>query len=188
MEMEAAAAAGCSWFTRCWRVWRRSDAGISGWRTQCSAGYGGLQIVMAIPCRVLYWFTMGLKSRLSNTQSLNPRVFNQGGMSVSSEKMEAFHLLHQATPYIAFGFMAANDAVVRAGKGKGNENDSIHIIDLGMEHCLQWPPLIRTLAQPPKGPPKKVRITGLVKSGVTGLEPAMKELAEYAVAMGFRWS
>ena len=148
MEMEEAAAAaaastaGCSWFTRCWRVRRRSDAGISGWRTQCSAGYGGLQIVMAIPCRsrVSYWFTMGLKSRLSNIQSLNPKgVFNQGGMSVSSEKMEAFHLLHQATPYIAFGFMAANDAIVRAGKGKGNGNgnDSIHIIDLGMEHCLQ---------------------------------------------------
>ena len=137
--------------------------------------------------RVSYWFTMGLKSRLSNIQSLNPKgVFNQGGMSVSSEKMEAFHLLHQATPYIAFGFMAANDAIVRAGKGKGNGNgnDSIHIIDLGMEHCLQWPPLIRTLAQQPEGPPKKVRITGLVKSGVTGLEPAMKELAEYAAAMG----
>ena len=135
--------------------------------------------------RVSYWFTMGLKSRLSNIQSLNPKgVFNQGGMSVSSEKMEAFHLLHQATPYIAFGFMAANDAIVRAGKGKGNGNDSIHIIDLGMKHCLQWPPLIKTLAQQPEGPPKKVWITGLVKSGVTGLEPAMKELAEYTAAMG----
>lgn len=59
-----------------------------------------------------------------------------------AEKIEAFHLLHQNTPYIEFGFMSANDAIVQACRKK----DRLHIIDLGMEHTLQWPSLIKTLA------------------------------------------
>ena len=136
--------------------------------------------------RVSYCFAMGLKSRLSHLRNVNANgTFANGRMAVSSinkeEKMEAFQLLHQTTPYIAFGFMAANEAILKTGKG----NDSLHIIDLGMEHCLQWPSLIRTLAQEPEGPPK-LRITGLVKDGdsLSGLKASLKELAEYAATMG----
>ncbi|KAJ6919067.1 scarecrow-like 3 [Populus alba x Populus x berolinensis] len=88
--------------------------------------------------------------------------------------MEAFQLLHQATPYIAFGFMAANEAICQAAK----EKDSLHIIDLGMEHALQWPSLMRTLAARPEGPPK-LRITGLIDGhNLLELEASLKELAE----------
>lgn len=144
--------------------------------------------------RVSYWFAMGLKSRLSNLQNVSANgAFVSGGMSTVSssssvtkeEKMEVFHLFHQTTPYVAFGFMAANEAIIKAGKG----NDVLHIIDMGMEHCLQWPSLIRTLAQQPEGPPKKLRITGLIKPDDDDkysfqLETAMKELEQYAAALG----
>ncbi|GKC35803.1 DELLA protein RGL1-like protein [Tanacetum coccineum] len=60
----------------------------------------------------------------------------------SEEKIGAFNLLHQNTPYIAFGFMLANDAIVQACRKK----DRLHIIDFGMEHTLEWPSFIRTLA------------------------------------------
>ncbi|CAK9157176.1 unnamed protein product [Ilex paraguariensis] len=56
------------------------------------------------------------------------------------EKTQAFHLLHQTTPYIAFGFTAANEAICQAAQGK----DSLHIIDLGIENTFQWPSLLRT--------------------------------------------
>lgn len=138
--------------------------------------------------RVSHWFAMGLNSRLLHLQNVTANgAFANGGTTVSSiskeEKMEAFQLLHQTTPYIAFGFMAANEAILKeAGKGNG----SLHIIDMGMEHCFQWPSLIRTLAQQPEGPPKLLRITGLVKDGesLAGLKGSMKELEEYAATMG----
>ncbi|CAL5335371.1 unnamed protein product [Camellia sinensis] len=132
--------------------------------------------------RVSYCFAMGLKCRLSlllNNLNANGTIFTTSNgfvsamnsiVSLSSStitireeemKMEAFQLLHQSTPYIAFGFMAANDAICQAAKGM----DSLHVIDLGMQHTLQWPSFIRTLASRPEGPPKLLRITGLVRVG-----------------------
>ncbi|KAK7313897.1 hypothetical protein VNO77_39102 [Canavalia gladiata] len=112
--------------------------------------------------RVSYCFATGLKCRLS---LLPHNVIANGTLTSTAmdvplitreNKMEAFQLLYQTTPYIAFGFMAANEAICQASQGKS----SIHIVDLGMEHTLQWPSLIRALASRPEGPPK-LRITGL---------------------------
>ncbi|KAL6201827.1 hypothetical protein ACLB2K_025539 [Fragaria x ananassa] len=132
--------------------------------------------------RVSYCFAMGLKSRLSLLQNviLNG-TFNNDTMDVSmiarEEKLEAFQLLYQTTPYIAFGFMVANEAICQAAQG----NESLHIIDLGMDHTLQWPSLLRTLASRPEGLPKKLRITGLVEDdNVFELEAGMRVLVEEA--------
>lgn len=137
--------------------------------------------------RVSYCFAAGLKSRLSVLQNVNANgTFTNGAMGNKSlvtreEKLEAFRLLHQTTPYIAFGFMAANEAICEAAQGK----DSLHIIDLGMEHTLQWPSLIRALGSRPEGPPRLLRITALVSDhNVLGLEGSMKELVEDASSLG----
>lgn len=97
--------------------------------------------------RVSYCFALGLKSRLSllNYVKANGKLTNGLGdqsLITKEEKLEAFHLLHQTTRYINFGFMAVNDAICQAAVGK----DFLHIVDLGMEHTLQWPYLLRTLA------------------------------------------
>ncbi|XP_021834045.1 DELLA protein RGL1-like [Prunus avium] len=136
--------------------------------------------------RVSSCFAMGLRSRLSLLHNVNINgTFNNDTMDVSltsrEEKLEAFQLLNQTTPYIAFGFMVANEAICQAAQGKEN----MHIIDLGMEHTLQWPSLIRTLASRPEGPPKKLRITGLVEDhNVFELEAGMKALVEEASSLG----
>ncbi|KAJ9164486.1 hypothetical protein P3X46_024058 [Hevea brasiliensis] len=85
--------------------------------------------------RLCYCFATGLKSRLSLFHTVNANgTFTNRGMVVSfiatGEKMEAFQLLYQTTPHIAF-----------AAKGK----DSLHVIDLGMDQTLQWPSFIRSL-------------------------------------------
>ncbi|CAK7355418.1 unnamed protein product [Dovyalis caffra] len=138
--------------------------------------------------RVSYCFSMGLKCRLSHLNNVNANgTFTNGdatdrSLITRAEKMEAFQLLHQTTPYIAFGFMAANEAICQAAQGK----DSLHIIDLGMEHTLQWPSLMRTLASRPQGPPK-VRITGLINDqNLSELEASMKALSQDASALGIR--
>ncbi|EXB37529.1 hypothetical protein L484_004060 [Morus notabilis] len=140
--------------------------------------------------RVSYCFATGLNSRLSLLQNVNTNgTFMIGGAAdtessliTKEEKMEAFQLLYQTTPFIAFGFMVANEAICQAAVGK----DHLHIIDLGMEHTLQWPSLIRTLASRPEGPPKMLRITGLVDDHnlVIELEASMKVLVEEASSLG----
>ncbi|XP_061354890.1 GRAS family protein RAD1-like [Gastrolobium bilobum] len=137
--------------------------------------------------RVSYCFATGLKCRLS----LHPHNVIANGSLKSTptmdvplitreNKLEAFHLLYQTTPYIAFGFMAANEAICQGSQGKGY----IHIIDLGMEHTLQWPSLIRALASRPEGPPK-LRITGLMNNEDNPkLQTSMNLLVEEASSLG----
>ncbi|KAK6133159.1 hypothetical protein DH2020_033097 [Rehmannia glutinosa] len=136
--------------------------------------------------RVSHCFAMGLKSRLTLLQNVNPNgSFSNRAVDVSlisrEEKNEAFNLLHQTTPYIAFGFMAANDAICQAASGK----DNLHIIDLGMEHNLQWPSLVRTLASRIEGPPKIVKITGIIgDQDPLELENSTKGLCGEAISLG----
>lgn len=138
--------------------------------------------------RVSQCFAMGLKSRLSLIKNLNPngtfstRAVDDVSLITREEKSEAFALLHQTTPYIAFGFMAANEAISEAASGK----ESLHIVDLGMEHVLQWPSLIKTLSSRPEGPPRSVRITGIVGSdqNTKDLETTMRRLCEEAFDLG----
>ncbi|KAK3010143.1 hypothetical protein RJ639_011800 [Escallonia herrerae] len=137
--------------------------------------------------RVSYCFALGLQSRLSLLQSVNANgtFTNTGATDVSlvtrQEKTQAFHLLHQTTPYISFGFMAANDAICQAAQGK----DSLHIIDVGMEHTLQWPSLIKTLASRTEGPPKLVRITGIIgNQEISELESSMKGVIDESSLLG----
>eukprot|EP01018_Ginkgo_biloba_P009091 Gb_08892 [translate_table: standard] len=118
----------------------------------------------AHPCgdslqRVTCCFASGLTSRLSvllQNLSIPSDNFHP---PTKAERAEGFHLLYQCTPYIAFGFMAANEAIGQAAQGK----QAVHIVDLGMVQALQWPALIRTLASRPEGPPN-LRITGIGSS------------------------
>ncbi|CAK9165647.1 unnamed protein product [Ilex paraguariensis] len=138
--------------------------------------------------RVSYCFTVGLKSRLSllHNVSANGSFTDCIMVDMSSidreEKTQAFHLLHQTTPYIAFGFMAANEAICQAAQGK----DSFHIIDLGIKNTFQWPSLLRTLASRTEGPPKLLRITSIIGGGqdFPNLEASMTALVDEASSLG----
>ncbi|XP_076945180.1 GRAS family protein RAD1-like [Bidens hawaiensis] len=134
--------------------------------------------------RVSYYFATGLKSRLSLLQTnMNPNGTVFGGVTLPpdvtrEERVEAFHLLHQTTPYIEFGFTAANEAIIQASEGKV----SLHIIDLGMDHVLQWQSLIRTL----EISPKVIRITGVLgdQGDMLELETSMAALVAEANSLG----
>ncbi|KAG9141408.1 hypothetical protein Leryth_001847 [Lithospermum erythrorhizon] len=139
--------------------------------------------------RVAYCFALGLKTRLSLLDNVKTKeIFKNSrdhSLTISTEaRLEAFHFLHAATPFVAFGYMAANDAIFEAAK----EKDFLHIIDLGMHHSLQWPNLIRNLASRTKGAPKSVRITGINEEQdvLTGLESSMKVVIDEAASLGVR--
>lgn len=138
--------------------------------------------------RVSFCFATALKCRLSlypqnvfSNSTLTTSTSNDVSLITRENKLEAFQLLYQTTPYITFGFMAANEAICQGSKGKS----SIHIIDLGMEHALQWPSLIRSLASRPEGPPK-LRITGFSTNEENNakLRASMNLHVEEALSLG----
>ncbi|CAN6327714.1 unnamed protein product [Urochloa humidicola] len=53
------------------------------------------------------------------------------------------------TPWHRFGFTASNGAILRAVSGAA----AVHVIDLGVTRCMQWPTLIDALSKRPGGPP-----------------------------------
>lgn len=139
--------------------------------------------------RVSFCFATGLKSRLSLLQNVGASgsfcagsIFEENNPVVTKEeKREAFHHLYQTTPYVAFGFAAANEALCEAAEGR----DYLHIVDLGMSHALQWSNLVKTLALRPEGLPR-IRITGIASpdSSISDLESNMKISIDEARAIG----
>ncbi|XP_031478508.1 scarecrow-like protein 32 [Nymphaea colorata] len=53
------------------------------------------------------------------------------------------------TPWYRFGFCVANSAVYEAVRNY----TSVHIVDFGVTHCMQYPTLIDILSKRPRGPP-----------------------------------
>lgn len=66
------------------------------------------------------------------------------------------HILYEICPYLKFGYMAANGAIVEACRNE----DRIHIIDFQIAQGTQWMSLLQALAARPGGAPY-VRITGI---------------------------
>lgn len=57
-------------------------------------------------------------------------------------------------PWHRFGFTASNGAILRAVVGSA----AVHVVDLSVTRCMQWPTLIDMLSKRPGGPPE-LRIT-----------------------------
>ncbi|KAF8719351.1 hypothetical protein HU200_024057 [Digitaria exilis] len=60
------------------------------------------------------------------------------------------------TPWHRFGFTASNGAILRAVSGSAAA--AVHVVDLGVTRCMQWPTLIDMLSKRAGGPPA-LRIT-----------------------------
>ncbi|CAL4908944.1 unnamed protein product [Urochloa decumbens] len=59
------------------------------------------------------------------------------------------------TPWHRFGFTASNAAILRAVSGAA----AVHVVDLGVTRCMQWPTLIDALSKRPGGGPPALRIS-----------------------------
>lgn len=66
------------------------------------------------------------------------------------------YILYEICPYLKFGYMAANGAIVEACRNE----DRVHIIDFQIAQGTQWLTLLQALAARPGGAPY-VRITGI---------------------------
>nr|UWU45093.1 GRAS40 [Betula platyphylla] len=96
----------------------------------------------------------------------------------SKDLLSYMLILYEISPYLKFGYMAANGAIADACKNE----DRIHIIDFQIAQGSQWVTLLEALAARPGGPPH-VRITGIDDSlskyaRGDGLEAVGRRLAE----------
>uniref|UniRef100_A0A1J3E1D6 Scarecrow-like protein 18 n=1 Tax=Noccaea caerulescens TaxID=107243 RepID=A0A1J3E1D6_NOCCA len=95
--------------------------------------------------------------------------------------------LNQLTPFIRFGHLTANQAILDATESNGN--GALHILDLDISQGLQWPPLMQALAERssnPNSPHPSLRITGCGRD-VTGLNRTGDRLTRFADSLGLQF-
>lgn len=95
--------------------------------------------------------------------------------------------LNQLTPFIRFGHLTANQAILDATETNGN--GALHILDLDISQGLQWPPLMQALAERssnPNHPPPSLRITGC-GFDLTGLNQTGDRLTRFANSLGLQF-
>lgn len=116
--------------------------------------------------RVTYLFAASLMARLQGDASETGNLYQD---AVDPDAMlTAFQTLVQATPFIQFGYAAANTALYNAVA----QAPAIHIIDIGIGAGTQWLPFLQHLAIRPV-PPALIRITG-IDVPTAGSDPAVR--------------
>ncbi|KAL3509626.1 hypothetical protein ACH5RR_029027 [Cinchona calisaya] len=99
--------------------------------------------------RITSWFLRALISRVSR---VCPTAMNLNGNSIPQRRLMSVTQIAgyvDLIPWHRFGFCASNSAILKATQGY----NKIHIVDLSITHCMQWPTLIDALAKRPEGPP-----------------------------------
>lgn len=107
--------------------------------------------------RLAYHFTRALSIRLG--RHLGPSTAATAAAARSGcprELQSCYLMLNQVTPFVRFSHLTANQAILDAINGGGQQ--SIHIVDFDIMHGVQWPPLMQALAD--RAPPPRLRITG----------------------------
>ncbi|CAN6450570.1 unnamed protein product [Victoria cruziana] len=94
----------------------------------------------------------------------------------------SFLSLNQITPFIRFGHLTANQAILEASEG----HDSVHILDFDTMQGVQWPPLMQAMAERSKGNPPAIRITG-TGSDLDTLLRTGSRLETFALSLGLRF-
>ncbi|CAH9075122.1 unnamed protein product [Cuscuta epithymum] len=124
--------------------------------------------------RLAHAFADGLEARLAGTgtQLYVPPFRNT--VVVSGLIKSHFS---SCVPFMRLIFKFSNQMIQKAALG----SSSLHVIDFGILHGIQWPTLIRDLSQRPGGPPR-LRITG-IELPQPGFRPSQM-LEETGVRLG----
>ncbi|XP_058219038.1 scarecrow-like protein 18 [Rhododendron vialii] len=147
--------------------------------------------------RLVHQFTQSLSLRLSATYPPNPFLSHpnipnpitapplppNNLIDIEPDQNllhSAYLILNQVTPFIRFGHLTANQAILEAVDG----TPSVHIIDFDIMHGFQWPLLMQSLAE--RYPPPTVRITG-TGTNLELLRRTGDHLSKFAHSLGLRF-
>ncbi|CAK9144029.1 unnamed protein product [Ilex paraguariensis] len=114
---------------------------------------------------------IGRAARSGSSKMLSAMANVHSNIAKSTHKFSIIELASfvDITPWHRFGFTAANAAILEAVEGYS----IIHIVDLGLTHCMQIPTLIEAIATRLEGPP----LVKLTVAGATEDLPPMLDLS-----------
>ncbi|XP_052184791.1 scarecrow-like protein 14 isoform X10 [Diospyros lotus] len=114
--------------------------------------------------RLAHYFAHGLEARLTGYRIPEHKLFAVKGL-VESDVWKAYKLYVSAFPFMGMQYFVSTQMITELAE----KVTSLHIINFGINHGLQWPRLIRSLSKRPGGPPK-LRITA-IDLPQTGFKP-----------------
>lgn len=133
--------------------------------------------------RVAACFSDGLQSWIQGGRSPDHVAKHESNMDILS----AFQILHEISPYIKFGHLTANQAILEAVE----EEKRIHIVDFEIMEGIQWPSFMQALATRRGGPPE-IRITALfrpyAKRGLATVQETGRRLSEFANSLNLTFT
>jgi hypothetical protein len=71
---------------------------------------------------------------------------------------------YEVSPWFSFPNNIANASILQVLAEEPNNSRSLHILDIGVSHGVQWPTFLEALSRRPGGPPPLVRLTVVTAS------------------------
>ncbi|WCJ39424.1 Protein NODULATION SIGNALING PATHWAY 1 [Euphorbia peplus] len=103
--------------------------------------------------------THHLSSSTTNSASVGPLCFASTEPKFFQRSLIKFY---EVSPWFAFPNNIANTSILQI---LGQQKKSLHIVDIGVSHGVQWPTLLEALTRRSGGPPSLVRITVVTATG-----------------------
>ncbi|GLJ53818.1 hypothetical protein SUGI_1148780 [Cryptomeria japonica] len=138
--------------------------------------------------RLAAYLSHGLYARLEGGRGAG--LFPSASPDCSpGDILASFQVLQEICPYIKFGHLTANQAILEAVQRERR----VHIIDFDIMEGIQWPSLMQALATRKEGAPH-LRITAITRSstgtrrGLSTVQETGKRLGAFAASIGLPFS
>ncbi|RDX80717.1 Nodulation-signaling pathway 1 protein, partial [Mucuna pruriens] len=116
----------------------------------------------------------GLKALIHHLSS-SPTSSSSGSITFASTEPRFFQKtllkFYEVSPWFSFPNNIANASILQV-LGEDHDNSrTLHILDIGVSHGMQWPTFLEALSRRPGGPPPLVRLTVVTVSSTENDTP-----------------
>ncbi|KAJ1401070.1 hypothetical protein SESBI_29080 [Sesbania bispinosa] len=112
----------------------------------------------------------GLRA-LTNHLSSSSSATSSGSITFASTEPRFFQRsllkFYEVSPWFSFPNNIANASILQVLAEEPNSSRTLHILDIGVSHGVQWPTFLEALSRRPGGPPPLVRLTVVPASSST---------------------
>ncbi|XP_061342902.1 protein NODULATION SIGNALING PATHWAY 1 [Gastrolobium bilobum] len=112
----------------------------------------------------------GLRA-LTHHLSSTPSSTSSGPITFASTEPRFFQKsllkFYEVSPWFSFPNNIANASILQVLSEEPDNSRTLHILDIGVSHGVQWPTFLEALSRRPGGPPPLVRLTVVTASSST---------------------
>ncbi|XP_027337334.1 nodulation-signaling pathway 1 protein [Abrus precatorius] len=111
------------------------------------------------------------------SSSTSSKSSSSGALTFASTEPRFFQKsllkFYEVSPWFSFPNNIANASILQVLGEEANSSRTLHILDIGVSHGVQWPTFLEALSRRPGGPPPLVRLT-VVTASSTENDPNME--------------